>query len=85
MDKPNVIKQIPLNDLARGMYIHDLNCGWLDHPFARSRFLIKDDKTLDQIRKLPISHLYIDTSKGLDLKGAPTQREVQARQQQAID
>lgn len=67
------------------MYIHDLNCGWLDHPFARSRFLIKDDKTLDQIRKLPISHLYIDTSKGLDLKGAPTQREVQARQQQAID
>ena len=81
----SVIKQIPVSDLTQGMFVHDLNCGWLDHPFARSRFLVADSKTLERIHRLPVNAVYIDTRKGLDVVGAPTQQDVQRRQQRAIE
>ncbi len=30
-----VIKRVRVEDLRTGMYIHDLNCGWLQHGFLR--------------------------------------------------
>lgn len=63
------------------MYVHDLNCGWLDHPFATKRFKISDAKVVTKIRKLGIHELYIDTTKGLDVASAPTASEAaEARQ-----
>ncbi len=51
---------VPVSELRTGMYVHDLNCGWLDHPFARNRFLIDDAETLARIRQLPISTVWVD-------------------------
>ncbi len=70
------IKKIPVEDLRPGMYIHDVNCSWLDHPFATSHFPVKDDKRVGEIRALGIREVYIDTVKGLDQADAPTEPEV---------
>ena len=67
-----MIKQIRSEQLKPGMYIHDLNCGWLDHPFLSNAFAVKDQATIDKIISLGIRELYIDTVRGADLwEGRP--------------
>lgn len=73
-----MIKKISIDQLKPGMFIHDLNCGWLDHPFLKKKFHLQDDATIDKIRKLGIRELYIDTIKGADVFMARTQQEVNA-------
>lgn len=73
-----MIKQIRSEQLQPGMYIHDLNCGWLDHPFISNAFFVRDQATCDKIVNLGIRELYIDTLKGADVFKAPTQTEVNA-------
>ena len=70
------IKKIASDRLRPGMYVHDLNCGWLDHPFARTQFFIKDAATIRTIREHGIRELYIDTRKGIDDREAQPQEEV---------
>ncbi|MEW5893813.1 MAG: HD-GYP domain-containing protein [Pseudomonadota bacterium] len=70
------VKKVSVAQLRPGMYVHDLNCGWMDHPFLTNQFLVKDAETLSTIRKLGIRELYIDISKGADVSDAPTQQEV---------
>ena len=41
-----MIKQIRTDQLKPGMYIHDLNCGWLDHPFVSNTFQVRDQATV---------------------------------------
>jgi HD-GYP domain-containing protein (c-di-GMP phosphodiesterase class II) len=71
------IKKISVDELKPGMFIHDLNCGWMDHPFLSNRFAVKDEQTVSKIRTEGIRELYIDTSRGLDVAHAPTAEEVQ--------
>lgn len=73
-----MIKQIRVDQLKPGMFIHDLNCGWLDHPFLTNAFYVRDMATVDKIIKIGIRELYIDTIKGADVWAAPTQSEVNA-------
>ena len=73
-----MIKQIRADQLLPGMYIHDLNCGWLDHPFFSNAFAVRDQATVDKIVKLGIKELYIDTVRGADVWAAPTQHDVNA-------
>lgn len=76
-----MIKKISAGELRPGMYIHDLNCGWMDHPFASKRFKVDSLKVVEKVRAIGIHELYIDTSKGLDLIHAPTESEAaEARQ-----
>ncbi len=72
----DTIKKIPVENLRPGMYIQDVNCSWLDHPFAANHFAVKDEKRIQEIRALGIREVYIDTAKGLDLEDAPTETEV---------
>jgi putative nucleotidyltransferase with HDIG domain len=58
------------------MYIEDVNCSWLDHPFVANHFPVNDEKRIQEIRALGIHEVYIDTAKGQDLVDAPTQAEV---------
>lgn len=81
------IKKVTVDRLRPGMFIHDLNCAWIDHPFGISRFRIKDNAQLSKIRALGIPEVYIDTRRGLDVLGAPRQVETQrqvARDMEAI-
>lgn len=73
-----MIKQIRTDQLKPGMYIHDLNCGWLDHPFISNAFHVRDQATVDKIYDLGIREIYIDTVKGADVWEARTQQEVSA-------
>lgn len=73
-----MIKRIRSDQLLPGMFIHDLNCGWMDHPFAFNSFKVKDAKTIEQIIALGIRELYIDSQKGLDVADAQTHDEYHA-------
>ena len=58
------LKRISINNLRVGMYVHDVNCSWVDHPFLASGFMVKIGKTIDEIRGLGVHELFIDTQKG---------------------
>jgi HD-GYP domain-containing protein (c-di-GMP phosphodiesterase class II) len=70
-DLPPVIKRIPVTRLRVGMYVHDLNCNWMAHNFLRNRFLIDDEKTLQQIIAIGSREIGIDTARGADVDEAP--------------
>ena len=61
-----MIKRIPVAWLRPGMYVHDLNCGWLQHDFVRNRFLVKDEETVRKVRGIGVAEIVIDTERGLD-------------------
>jgi len=61
------IRKIPVEQLAVGMYVHDLNCGWMDHPFVTNQFLVKDAVTLKKVRDVGMKEIFIDTSAGRDI------------------
>ncbi len=61
-----MIKKIKINELKIGMYIHDFNCSWVDHPFFTNSLKISNQMMMEKVIKAGIRELYIDTSKGLD-------------------
>ncbi|MDR3427979.1 MULTISPECIES: HD-GYP domain-containing protein [Silvimonas] len=73
-----MIHKIAIEQLTTGMFIHDLNLAWFDHPFVRNQFMLDDPKDLQRIRDTGVKELYIDSSRGADVAQAPTLEEVQA-------
>lgn len=73
-----MIKRVSVAQLCSGMYIHDLNCSWIDHPFARRRFKINGKKQLSKIKSVGIREVYIDTDKGSDITDSKPIMEVHA-------
>lgn len=71
------IKRVKVEDLRPGMFVHDLNCGWLDHGFIRGRFLIRGMDTVRKMQAHGLEEIYIDTTRGGDLPGAPTREEIE--------
>lgn len=71
-----MVKKISIDQLKPGMYVSDLNCGWLDHPFLTNTFAVRSEATVDKIRSLGIRELYIDPERGDDVESAPTKQEV---------
>lgn len=76
--KTSAIKKISVNELKVGMFLHDLNCGWMQHPFMRNRFLLSSETGIKKIVAAGIKEVYIDTGEGLDVSDAPTREEVRA-------
>ncbi|GGP20745.1 HD-GYP domain-containing protein [Silvimonas iriomotensis] len=73
-----MIRKISIDQLTTGMYIHDLNLAWFDHPFVRNQFMLETLDDLAQIRATGLKELYIDAARGCDVTEAPTLEEVQA-------
>ena len=71
-----MIKKIPITELKPGMYVHDANCSWRVEPLYLFRYKIAADEQVETIRELGVKEVYIDTSLGTDLPGAPTEEEV---------
>jgi len=80
-----MIKKISIDQLKPGMYIHDLNMGWLDHNFVRNSFAVKDGVDLRKVRETGVRELYIDTDKGLDVAHAPTREEATQELHQQLE
>ncbi|TFW09598.1 HD-GYP domain-containing protein [Oxalobacteraceae bacterium OM1] len=79
-----MIKKIPVGQLKVGMFVHDFNCSWMDHPFMRNKIMMQSDADLRKVFDAGIHELYIDTDRGLDVSDAPTQQEVRASIEQEI-
>lgn len=50
-----------------GMFIQKLEGSWLKHPFWKSKFVLDDDATLDDLRDAEIDAVVIDIAKGRDV------------------
>ncbi|RZI41851.1 HD-GYP domain-containing protein [Herbaspirillum sp. HC18] len=73
-----MIKKIGVQQLKVGMYVHDLCCDWMNHPFMRSRLMVTSENEIQKIIDAGIHELYIDTDKGMDVADAPTAEQVRA-------
>ncbi len=76
-------KRINVQQLKKGMYIHDLNRKWMKHPFLFNKFLIKNEDMVRKIVRSGSKDIFIDISKGLDVEEVkpkePQEVEVRSR------
>jgi len=56
-----MLRKIDTKQLAPGMFLHELCGTWLNHPFWRTSFLLKDDIQIAKIRDSGIAEAVIDT------------------------
>jgi HD-GYP domain-containing protein (c-di-GMP phosphodiesterase class II) len=60
-------KKIPTEAVRMGMYIDGFDASWLKTPFLTHHFEIKSKEQLEKILSSAVTHVYIDTEKGLDV------------------
>ena len=65
--------KVPVERLDIGMYVHDVNCGWLDHPFLGRSFLITGSAQIDKIKQIGIREIYIDLERSRKSEPAEAQ------------
>ncbi|GAB3461390.1 cyclic di-GMP phosphodiesterase [Massilia terrae] len=74
-----MLKKIDSSQLRVGMFIHDLDCSWIEHPFVRNRFMVSSEDEIRKILAAQIRSVVIDCSKGVGVEDAPTLAEVRAQ------
>jgi len=62
-----MLKRIGVHQLVLGMHIKEFCGSWMEHPFWRSGFVLKDPRDLEQIVASSIKEVWIDCDKGLDV------------------
>ena len=62
-----MLKRIHVDQLQLGMHLKEFCGSWMDHPFWRTGFVLKDPKDMDLILASSIKEVMIDCSKGLDV------------------
>jgi hypothetical protein len=60
-------RTIPLARLMVGMYLIGVDRSWLQTPFLRHKFKIKDQSEIEALRRVGIAEVTIDTKQGLDV------------------
>ncbi len=80
-----MLKKVDSAQLKVGMYIHDLSCDWMTHPFVRNRFVISSQEQIQKIVQAGIHDVVIDASKGLDVEDAPSLAEAQAATEREVE
>lgn len=73
-----MLKKIAVNHLRPGMFIVDLNSGWLGHPFIRNKFRLSAED-IPLINASGIHEVTIDTSRGLDAE-APSLESIEEQE-----
>jgi HD-GYP domain-containing protein (c-di-GMP phosphodiesterase class II) len=83
-----MLKKIPVEELRLGMHLHAMCGAWLDHPFWRTKFVLRDPLDLDKLRTSSVAEVWIDVSKGSDVEppaaGAAPRRETVAAPGHAV-
>lgn len=79
-----MIKKVGVDNLDLGMYVSNINCGWLDHPFSVNAFKITSTSQIEKLTRAGIREVYIDTNKGRDVPGAITAQEEAADTQRRM-
>lgn len=62
-----MLKDVKVDQVRLGMYIHALKGAWVDHPFWKNKFVLKDPADLQKLRASIIKEVVIDVSLGLDI------------------
>jgi HD-GYP domain-containing protein (c-di-GMP phosphodiesterase class II) len=62
-----MLKKIKTEDLVLGMYFCGFEAAWLDHPFWKNKFLLKNENELKQAHASGIAYCWIDIARGLDV------------------
>ena len=60
-------RTIPLARLIIGMYLIGVDRSWLQTPFLRHKFKIKDQMEIEALRHAGVAEVTIDTEQGLDI------------------
>ncbi len=77
-----MLKKIAVEQLTLGMHLKEFCGSWMDHPFWRTGFVLKDPKDLASIHASNIQEVWIDSAKGLDVPSDVTAvLEAQSRAQ----
>lgn len=66
-----MLKKIAVADLRLGMHLHGFDAAWIDHPFWRSRFTLRDPADLVLAHASKVRECWIDTAKGQDVETVP--------------
>jgi HD-GYP domain-containing protein (c-di-GMP phosphodiesterase class II) len=62
-----MLKKILVDQVRLGMHLQALEGAWVDHPFWKSNFVLRDPADLVRLRACGIPGVWIDPSKGLDV------------------
>lgn len=62
-----MLKRISVHQLTLGMHLHEFCGSWMEHPFFRTSFVLKDPKDITSILGSSIKEVWIDCDKGLDV------------------
>lgn len=76
-----MIKLVPVAALRPGMFLDRMGGSWLDHPFWRSSFVLREPD-IQALREHGVAEVWIDGAKGLDVPGG-TSLEEAGRQAEA--
>ncbi len=79
-----MLKRIGVEHLITGMFLQELCGSWMEHPFWRSAFVIKDPADIRRIVDSGIKEVWIDTAKGLDVKAGQAKEESDAKVEQTL-
>lgn len=61
-------KKISVCELRLGMFIDKLDGNWLQHPFWKTSFKLENPKNITALKESAVTHVWIDSSKGLDVE-----------------
>jgi putative nucleotidyltransferase with HDIG domain len=67
-----MLKRINVQQLRLGMHLKEFCGSWMDHPFWRTGFVLKDVADLNLITASAIKEVWIDCGKGLDVSKGET-------------
>ncbi|MGE0387831.1 MAG: HD-GYP domain-containing protein [Gammaproteobacteria bacterium] len=82
-----MLKKISVDQLTTGMFLNELCGSWMEHPFWKTRFLLKKPGDVERIRSCGIREVWIDTSQGADVPVGETteaRAEVEQRTEAAL-
>ncbi len=73
-----MLKRVSVQQLQLGMHLKEFCGSWMDHPFWRTGFVLKDPNDIKLILASSIKEVWIDCSLGLDVPaGVPVVCEVE--------
>lgn len=61
-----MLKKIGRDDVQLGMFIQRFEGSWVDHPFWKASFLLKQKNDLQRIQESAVHAVWIDTARGID-------------------
>jgi HD-GYP domain-containing protein (c-di-GMP phosphodiesterase class II) len=62
-----MLKKIRVDQVRLGMHLQSLEGAWMDHPFWKTRFIIREQEQLKKLQDSVIVEVWIDPEKGLDV------------------